>query len=295
MNIQKIINPLNLIYYEYDKKTKTLFYDTKYSNRFIELEFFKITYHLTKQNIQFKVLKDKSIAFAKQKFSLRKNFQKLLKYMEYKKQNIYLLNDEKVKFAKNIPLFEIKYIKQYIDFSKYDALIFSSKNGVLAVESINKEWRKIPSYAISEQTAKLIKDFNGKLEFSSKKRHGDEFAYEILPELKGKRVLYIRAREVVSDLINILNSNGIECDDVIVYENNFKEQDEKKVLPKNSKIIFSSPSTIKYFFKVYSWDNSYKAISIGKTTAKYFPEYIKPFIAENTSLKACVDKALEIE
>jgi len=295
LKIENIINPLELIYYEYDKKTNRLFYDTNYSNRFIELEFFKITYHLSKQNVKFKVLKDKSIEFTKESFSLKKKAQTLLKYVENKKQNIYLLNNEKVKFAKNIPLFEIKYIKQHIDFSKYDALIFSSKNGVLAVDSMSKEWRKIPSFAISEQTAKLIKDFNGKLAFCGKKRHGDEYAYEILPELKGKRVLYLRARDIVSDLINILNSNGVECDDVIVYENHAKEQKEKKTLPKKSKIIFSSPSTIKYFFKLYTWDDSYTAISIGNTTAKYFPEYITPIIADKTSLQSCVDKALEIK
>jgi len=295
LQIEKIINPLDLIYYEYDKRTKRLFYDTNYSNRFIELEFFKITYHLSKQNIKFKVLKDKSIEFTKQKFSLKEKFEKLLKYIDHKKQNIYLLNDTKMKFAKNIPLFEIKYIKQNVNFHNYDALIFSSKNGVLAIESMNKEWRKVPSYAISEQTGKLIRDFGGHLKYAGRKRHGDEFAYEILKDLKGKRVLYIRAKEVVSNMLEILKENGIKCDDVVVYENLFKEPKEKKDLPKNSKIVFSSPSTIKYFFKAFSWDDSYTAISIGHTTAKYFPEHIKPIIADKTSLKACVTKALEIE
>jgi len=293
LRIEKIINPLDLIYYEYDKKTKTLFYDTNYSNRFIELEFFKITYHLSKQNIKFKVLKDKSIEFTKQKFSLRDKFEKLLKYIDHKKQNIYLLNDVKIKFAKNIPLFEIKYIKQKIEFHKYDALIFSSKNGVLAIDSMNKEWRKVPSYAISEQTAKLIRDVGGHLKYAGKERHGDEFAHEIMGDLKGKRVLYLRAKEVVSNMLEILKENGIKCDDVVVYENYFKEPREKKELPENSKIIFSSPSTIRYFFKAFSWHDSYKAISIGRTTAKYFPKHIKPIIADKTSLKDCVNKALE--
>jgi len=294
LKIEKIISPLDLIYYEYDKKMKRLYFDTNYSNRFIELEFFKITYHLSKQNIKFRVLKDKSIEFTKQKFSLKDKFKKLLTYIDYKKQNIYLLNDTKIKFAKNIPLFEIKYIKQRVEFHKYDAIIFSSKNAVLAIESMNKEWRKVPSYAISEQTAKLVRDMGGHLKFAGKTRHGDEFAYELLGcELKGKRVLYLRAKEIVSNMLEILQNNGIKCDDIIVYENYFKEPKEKKALPKNSKIIFSSPSTIKYFLQAFSWHESYKAISIGRTTAKYFPEYIKPIIADKTSLKACVIKALE--
>lgn len=294
MNIEKIINSLNLTYYEYDKKSKILSYDDNYSNRFIELEFFKITYHLSKHHINFKVLKNKSIEFVIRKFSIKEKFISLFKYIQNKKQNIFLLNDIKVKYAKNIPLFEIKYIKQDVNLSNYDAIIFSSKNAVLAIDSINKDWRRIPSYVISQQTAKLVKDLNGNLKFTGKEKHGDEFAYEILSELKNKKVLYLRGVEIVSDFIDILNNNEVVCDDVVVYENSFKTKIEKKTLPKNSKIIFSSPSTIKYFFKVFSWDESYKAISIGNTTAKYFPENIKPIISENTSLKACVKKALEL-
>ena len=91
-------------------------------------------------------------------------------------------------------------------------------------------------------------------------------------------MLYIRGDKIVSNLIDIL-----KCDDIILYENCFNDIKNKYTLPKKSKIIFSSPSTIKYFLKLYSWDNSYTAISIGKTTAKYFPKYINPIIADKTS------------
>lgn len=104
--------------------------------------------------------------------------------------------------------------------------------------------------------------------------------------------MYLRAKEIASNMLDILKDKGIKCDDD-VYENYFKEPKEKKELPKNSKIIFSLLSTIKYFFKALPWHESYKAISIGRTTAKYFPKHIKPIIADKTSLKDCVNKALE--
>lgn len=106
--------------------------------------------------------------------------------------------------------------------------------------------------------------------------------------------MYLRGKDIVSNFITILNNNEVNCLDEIIYENKFNESVQKKKIPKNSKIIFTSPSTVKYFFKIFSWDESYTAISIGKTTAQYFPESIKPIIADNTSFKACVDKALSI-
>jgi len=294
MNIKEIIDSLNLIYYELDNEQNMLIKDVNYSNKYTKLEFFKITYYLTKKNITFTVLKNKSIKLSKYKFEFKTYLSSFFKNIENSKKNIFLLNDKKVKWAKNIPLFKIIYKEKNLDLKKYDALIFTSKNAIKSINKINKEWKYIPSYVISEQTGKLIKDLDGKLEYISKTKHGNEFAYEIYNKLKGKKVLYIRGKEIVSNLINILQNNDVICDDEVIYENKFNEEVKKTKIPKNSKIIFTSPSTIKYFFKVFSWDESYTAISIGKTTAKYFPKNIKPIIAKNTSFKSCVDTALSL-
>ena len=111
--------------------------------------------------------------------------------------------------------------------------------------------------------------------------------------LKNKKVLYVRGAKVVSKLSEILNNNKIQCEEIIVYESICKKFSEDTFLPKDSIIIFSSPSTIKCFLNTLSWDNSYTAISIGKTTAKYFPSYITPLISDTTSLESCVKKAIE--
>lgn len=294
MNIEKIINSLKLIYYEYNSKKQLLERDLNYSNEFSEKEFIKITYYLTKKNIPFEVLKDKSISFKDTSFSIEGLFSMISENIKNQTQNIFLLNDKKVKWAKNIPLFKIVTIDNKIDLTSYNAIIFTSKNAINTIDSLNKDWKKIPSYVISEQTAKLVKDLNGKLEYVGKTRHGNEFAEEMLDILKNKKVLYLRGKEIVSDLIEILKYNNIDCYDEIIYENCFNESVKKIKIPKNSKIIFTAPSTVEYFFKVFSWDETYTAISIGHTTAKYFPDNIKLIIADNTSFKACVDKALEI-
>jgi len=211
-----------------------------------------------------------------------------------KSNKIYILSDKKVEGAINLPMLDIAYIKQSIDLEKYDALIFTSKNAVKAMDSLGEEWKKVPSYVIAPQTAKILKSLGGNLVFTGKQNHGNEFASEIQKELKGKRVLYIRGKKIISNIEEILKSNGVLCQSVVAYETVCKKYEEKVVLPKSSVIIFSSPSTIECFFGNIDWDESFQAVSIGKTTAQYFPSYVKAHISDTTSLVSCVEKAEEL-
>ena len=83
--MEDIICSMDLIYYKYDKKTNTLFYDSNYSIKVIESEFFKITYHLCKKNVDYKVLKDKSIRFGFSKLPLKEKIKTYIKDFKYKK------------------------------------------------------------------------------------------------------------------------------------------------------------------------------------------------------------------
>ena len=203
-------------------------------------------------------------------------------------KNIYLLSEKKVDGAINLPVFKINFIKQNIDFDSYDALVFTSKNAIYSLEYHNENWKNIPSFAIAPMTANIIKKFGGNLAFTGITNHGDSFALEILKQLKDKNVLYLRGSKIVSNLIDTL-----DWDDIIVYESKCQSNAQDLKPPKESTIIFSSPSTIKCFLNNFTWDSSYKAISIGKTTAKYFPSYIIPVISKTTSLESCVQKAQE--
>lgn len=207
---------------------------------------------------------------------------------------IYILSDKKVEGAINLPVIEIEYINQTIDIQSYDALIFTSKNAVKAIDSMDESWKSIPSYVIAPQTAKILESLDGNLVFTGKQNHGNEFAQEIYSELKGKRVLYVRGVKMVSSILDILCENGVSCDSLIVYDTVCKQYEEEVKLPKNSIIIFSAPSTIKCFLENVTWDESFQAICIGKTTAKYFPEHIKPIVSDTTSLVSCVEKAQEL-
>ncbi len=295
--IKNILEPLNLIYYEYDQKMNLLILDKNWPADYTFTELIKITHAFSKNHINFFIDENKSIVIADSDTlfnKIKRYFKSTVSSIKNSRMNIYILSDKKVKWAKNLPVFEIQPIKQDVDFSNYDALIFTSKNAIYALDAIDKTWKKKPAYVIAPQTAKIVRHLKGTLKFVGKEKHGDEFALEIAKKFKHQKVLYIRASKVVSDIVNILNKNDIECDELIVYQTVCRQYDKKVKLPKNSTIIFSSPSTIECFLKNISWDESFKAISIGNTTAKYFPKNITPVISDTTSLDSCVKKAIEL-
>ena len=207
-------------------------------------------------------------------------------------KKIYLLNEQKHEDVENLEVFQIEYIKSDVDLKKYDALVFTSKNAVKAINSFNQDWKNIPSYAIAQKTANTIIKLGGVVEFIGNSGHGNDFAYELKNVLKDKKVLYVKALKTVSNLPNILKENGIFLDEIIAYKTSCKKSNI--ILEENSIFIFTSPSSVECFFKQYSWKNSYKAIVIGKTTAEFLPSNINYEISSQTSVEECIKLAKQL-
>ncbi|MCT7609756.1 uroporphyrinogen-III synthase [Aliarcobacter butzleri] len=207
-------------------------------------------------------------------------------------KKIYLLNEQKHEGIENLEVFQIEYIKSDVDLKKYDALVFTSKNGVKAINSFNQDWKNIPSYAIAQKTANTIIKLGGVVKFIGNSGHGNDFAYELKNVLKDKKVLYVKALKTVSNLPNILKENGIFLDEIIAYKTSCKKSNI--ILEENSIFIFTSPSSVECFFKQYSWKNSYKAIVIGKTTAEFLPSNINYEISSQTSVEECIKLAKQL-
>lgn len=297
-DLSNLSKKLNLLYYEYDKYQNSFLVDSRYARETTYSDLIKLTYELSKHNIGF--FKDERsnivISSSRNLFApLKQRVKNIYHDIKSFKKNIYVLSDKKVKYAKNLPMIQTVGIHSDMDLTQYDALIFTSKNGVRHCDTLfSTVWKKIPAYAISKDTAKAIKDLKGKLAFTGREKHGDEFAYELLDHLKGKKVAYLGAETIVSNLMNILHSNHIQCDHLPIYKTVCSEDEKKVALPSGSIIIFSSPSTIHCFFKKVEWDRSFTAISIGRSTAKYFPDYVTPILADTPSLESCVCKALSL-
>ena len=125
---------------------------------------------------------------------------------------IYLLSNQKYKDVENLEVFKIEYLKVDIDLSKYDALIFTSKNAIYSLNSFDKSWKNIPSFAIAPKTAQIIEEEGANLAFTGTSSHGNEFAKELIPLLKNKKALYIKAFKTVSNLVELLKESHIDVD-----------------------------------------------------------------------------------
>lgn len=205
---------------------------------------------------------------------------------------IYLLNNQKFDDVENLEVFGINYINSDVNLKNYEALIFTSKNAIYSIDSFNKDWKNTPSYVIAPKTADIVKNLNGSLAFTGISSHGNEFAEELIPLLKGKKVLYIKASKTVSNLAAILKENSVVLDELIAYKTTCKKVNTN--LEKNSVFIFTSPSSVECFFKQYTWNDSYKAIVIGKTTANYLPKNVGYSISSETSVEECVKLARQL-
>jgi uroporphyrinogen-III synthase len=200
---------------------------------------------------------------------------------------IYLLNNQKYYGVENLPVIKINYLTPKINFQNIDYLLFTSKNGVVAIDKINDEWKNIPAITIGKATAKMVKKLGGKVEYIAKKSYGDELAKEIIKNFKPSNILFLKAKKVLSNIVEVLEQNNFNVIEKVIYETTCNKIE--KELKKNSVFIFTSPSTIECFFKQFQWDESYKAISIGTRTASYFPEKIT--ISDIQTIDNCIKMA----
>ncbi|WP_069636834.1 uroporphyrinogen-III synthase [Campylobacter pinnipediorum] len=194
--------------------------------------------------------------------------------------------------VKTIILNEIKLTNFELDLKSFDCLILTSKNSIKSLEHNNiKPNENIEVFSIGETTSSYALQFGFKKIYTSKNSHGNEFGIEILPFLKSKKVLYLRAKKVVSNIFDFLTQNKVDIKCIIAYENISKMIDLKQKPSKNSIIIFTSPSSVDNFIMNFGWDESYKAICIGNTTANRINFTKKITISKKQTINSCIELA----
>ena len=206
---------------------------------------------------------------------------------------IYLLTNERYEEVLNYPVIKINFLSPSISFEGIDFLLFTSKNGVRAVDNINKKWKNYPSFAIGRATAREIEKRGGKLEYIAKSSYGDEFAKEINEKYSNKTFLFLRAKKIISDIKSKFTNNSLK--EVIDYESIWNYH--KTNLKKPAIVIFSSPSTVECFKKVNDFENILP-IAIGKKTKKALEEYLPAnfiLMPKKPSIKECIEIAKSIK
>jgi uroporphyrinogen-III synthase len=203
---------------------------------------------------------------------------------------IYLLSPTSRPGVRHLPMIRFETIPQAIDFSGYDGLILTSKQGVVALDEVSGgAWRETPVAAIGKMTAREVEKRGGRVIYIATKAYGDVLARELAEHFPQYRWLYSRPKVVVSKIAKDLRDAGVEVDEKIVYETSCKRYDEGEKPAEGAVLIFTAPSIVRCFFENFSWHESWKAVAIGHKTAQAFPDAVTPELSPSTSIDEAID------
>jgi len=207
---------------------------------------------------------------------------------------IYLLTEEKRKGVLNFPVIKINFLNPEISFEGVDFLLFTSKNGVRAIDNITTEWKNVPSLAIGKATANEIKQRGGRVEYIAKSAYGEDFAKEIIKKYQSKTFLFLRAKKIISNIKEIFEKSSNTLIEKIVYETVCN--DPKTHIKKPAFVIFSSPSTVECFLKVENTENIIP-VAIGKKTKEaLLKNKITSFLLPTKpSIEECINLAKSVK
>ena len=185
---------------------------------------------------------------------------------------IYLLSPTPRADSISMPMITFSTKVSSLNLSSCDTLMFTSKQAVVTANSIDESWKNYPCIAIGEATKNKIESFGAEVIYYPKEYYGKNLSADIAEFFIDRKILYFRPKEISFDSKGFLEKKGIELQEQIIYETSCIEYDNKQKPEKNSIIIFTSPSTIHCFLKNFSWDNTYTAIVIGKSTKVHLPK-----------------------
>ena len=205
-------------------------------------------------------------------------------------RKIYLVSNTKTadESVVNLSVSKIEFFKFDLNLSEFDALVATSKNvfNALKFNEINA-LENLPVFAIASSCAAAAREFGFSEIYTGQNAHGDDFAREILPLLKGKKVLYLKGKDSASNFLEFLQDGGVNIKAVIAYENVLNPCKMELKPPKDSILIFASPINVRNFLTNFGWDESYQTISIGKVTAKEL-KFSTPLVSQSQDINACI-------
>ena len=204
-------------------------------------------------------------------------------------RKIYLISNTKTtdESVVNLSVSKIEFLKFELNLSDYDVLVATSKNAFNALKFNGISPINLPVFAIANSCASAAREFGFSEIYTGKNAHGDDFAREILPLLKGKNVLYLKGKDSASNFLEILQNGGVNIKAIVAYENVLNPCKMELKPPKNSILIFASPLNVKNFLSNFGWAESYQAISIGKVTAKEL-KFTEPIVSQSQDINACI-------
>lgn len=187
----------------------------------------------------------------------------------------------------HIPIIKTKYLKATVNIEEFDALIFTSKEAIYALEASCINLENIKCICIAEKTALIAREKKMSV-IAVAKGTAQSVASLIEERYYHDNLLFCKASVVASNILdNFVNVHGH-----IVYETLCSEQ--KMNYEKNSILIFTSPSSVNCFLKQNSLLNIKNIVAIGETTRSFLPKEIFVHIPLKHSVQNCIELAKKL-
>ncbi|MDR1450937.1 MAG: uroporphyrinogen-III synthase [Helicobacteraceae bacterium] len=189
--------------------------------------------------------------------------------------------------AIHLPAIKAVFLDAAIDMANFDAVVFTSKQAVIALDRLSGEWKRLKIFSIAAATSRAVSDRGGEVFFESIAASADRLAESIAARYGGLRFLYPRARVVWGDLEERLDRANVVCHSVVLYETAPTKIDEN-MIPPNAAIIFSAPSVVKSFFAQIAWRSDWRAVALGQSAAETLKKYAPHTISPRSDIKAAI-------
>lgn len=193
----------------------------------------------------------------------------------------------------HVPILSIRYLTPEIDFTLYEGIVVTSKQGALALAHYSPDWENLHVICVGESTAQAMKQL-GAVHITIADGYGETIFDALKSDQQPKRWLYCRPKMIASSWPSRARDAGMVIDEVIIYETTCNEAMEKREIADDGVLIFTSPSSIECFLKKYLFKPTHNIVVIGKTTQNALPLGVKSILSETTSVESCVEKAREL-
>jgi len=206
-------------------------------------------------------------------------------------KSIYLFSISSHPNAVSVNSLAIKFLKPQIDFSKYDYLIITSKQTSESLKQYEMQsYIEKPALCVSVASAKSYETLGGRV-LDIGGGYGDNLVDKIRSYSKDKKWLYLRAKVVASDFVEVCKKDGFDIEEAVVYESDCSQEILDVEVEDESILIFTSPSSLNCFLKTHEISQKSKVVVIGKTTAKAVPKNTEYILSSETTIDSCMEIA----
>ena len=192
----------------------------------------------------------------------------------------------------HLPLLGTEWLRPRVDLSHVDGIIFTSKNGVDALERIDPSWKKLPVLCVGKATRQRAIALGGDV-LDTADGYGDGVGELLRTRYRDKRWLYARPRVVASDFAQKARESGLTVEEAVVYETVCRAGEVQAEVAPNGVLIFTSPSAVQCFLSRFALCETQTIVAIGRTTANALKGY-RVHLATEPTVAACVASAKQL-